>query len=144
MAIDEAITIIKAYRERLTDSVSTLLDGDIEAFDMAVEAMGQTRWIPVSEKMPDTGEDVLYCDVNGNGPSVSCGLVFINGDVMSEVKLSQICKYSGLPSPWQFFLDPTSLTKKQIKDLYETVHLNRIVAWMPLPKRYEPQERSGA
>lgn len=37
--IKEAVEIIKAYRQRLTDSVSTLLDGDIAAFDMAIEAM---------------------------------------------------------------------------------------------------------
>ena len=36
---DEAITIIKAYRQRLIESASNQLDGDIEAFNVAIEAM---------------------------------------------------------------------------------------------------------
>lgn len=37
--IKEAEEVIKAYRQMLTDSVSNQVDGDIEAFDMAIEAM---------------------------------------------------------------------------------------------------------
>lgn len=37
--IKEAVEVIKAYRQMLTDSVSNQIDGDIKAFDVAVEAM---------------------------------------------------------------------------------------------------------
>jgi hypothetical protein len=37
--IKEAVEVIKAYRQMLTDSVSNQVDGDIKAFDVAVEAM---------------------------------------------------------------------------------------------------------
>jgi hypothetical protein len=37
--IKEAVEVIKAYRQMLTDSVSNQIDGDIKAFDIAVEAM---------------------------------------------------------------------------------------------------------
>jgi len=39
--IKEAVEVIKAYRQMLTDSVSNQIDGDIKAFDVAVEAMEQ-------------------------------------------------------------------------------------------------------
>ena len=39
MTNNEAVTVIKAYRNNLTNSVSNLLDGDIEAFDMAIAAL---------------------------------------------------------------------------------------------------------
>ena len=49
----EALEIIKAYRQKLTDSVSNQLDKDIEAFDVAVEAIeskinGGYRWEKIS------------------------------------------------------------------------------------------------
>jgi hypothetical protein len=37
--IKEAVEVIKAYRQMLTDSVSNQIDEDIEAFDIAIEAM---------------------------------------------------------------------------------------------------------
>lgn len=54
--IKEAIEVIKAYRQTLTDSVSTLLDGDIKAFDMAVEAMEQ-----------EPCGDCIYCHEDSDG-----------------------------------------------------------------------------
>lgn len=41
MTREEAIEVIKAYRDKLTHSASNQLDGDIEAFNMAIEALEQ-------------------------------------------------------------------------------------------------------
>lgn len=41
MTREEAIEVIKAYRDKLTNSASNQLDGDIEAFDMAIKALSQ-------------------------------------------------------------------------------------------------------
>ena len=41
MTREEAIEIIKAYREKLNNSVSNQLDGDIKALDMAISALEQ-------------------------------------------------------------------------------------------------------
>lgn len=41
MTREKAIEVIKAYRDKLTHSVSNQLDGDIEAFDMAIKALEQ-------------------------------------------------------------------------------------------------------
>lgn len=39
MTREEVIEVIKAYRDKLTNSASNQLDGDIEAFDMAIDAL---------------------------------------------------------------------------------------------------------
>ena len=41
MTREEVIEVIKAYRDKLTHSVSNQLDGDIEAFDIAIKALEQ-------------------------------------------------------------------------------------------------------
>lgn len=41
MTKEEIIELIKAYRDKLIDSASNQLDGDIEAFEMAVKALEQ-------------------------------------------------------------------------------------------------------
>ena len=39
MTREEAIEVLKAYRNKLTNSVSNQLDGDIETFEMAISAL---------------------------------------------------------------------------------------------------------
>ena len=39
MTTEQAAEVLKAYRNRLTDSVSNQLDGDIQALDMAIQAL---------------------------------------------------------------------------------------------------------
>lgn len=39
MLKDQAILILSCYKDRLTSSCSNQLDGDIEAFDMAINAL---------------------------------------------------------------------------------------------------------
>ena len=42
-------------------------DAHYEALQMAIEALEQTRWIPVSERLPEVGSEVLVCfDFKGN------------------------------------------------------------------------------
>lgn len=41
MTKEEVIELIKVYRDKLIDSASNQLDGDIEAFEMAVKTLEQ-------------------------------------------------------------------------------------------------------
>lgn len=41
------------------------IDGTIEAIDMAIEALQQTAWIPVEERLPDIDQSVLICTKYG-------------------------------------------------------------------------------
>ena len=54
MTREEAIKKIKIVVEE-----SVIFEDELEAFDMAIEALEQTRWIPVSERLPEDGEEVL-------------------------------------------------------------------------------------
>jgi hypothetical protein len=38
-----------------------------EAEEMAIQALEQTQWIPVSERLPEEGVDVLACFYTGEG-----------------------------------------------------------------------------
>jgi hypothetical protein len=37
-----------------------------QALNVAIQALNQTSWIPVSEKPPQVGIDVLICDIEGD------------------------------------------------------------------------------
>lgn len=56
---EKAIEILKLYKQRLEESVSTELGNDIKAFETAIEALGETRWIPVSERLPESSGNYI-------------------------------------------------------------------------------------
>ena len=43
MTREEAIEVMKAYRDKVINSVSNQLDGDIKAFEMAIQALSQEQ-----------------------------------------------------------------------------------------------------
>ena len=61
MTDEEAIKIIKQFRDRQGNS-----SDDNEALDIAIKALEQTSWIPVSERLPEEETDVLVCNENGD------------------------------------------------------------------------------
>ena len=138
-AIKTIMTHVEHWHRLLRDKICDETEGKetIEAFLMAIEALNQNQWIPCEERLPDVNADVLYCDVNGNKPAISMGLLTLGGEVTDVAKLETICEYSDLPHPMTFIADPTSISSEQWKGLRELVHHNRIIAWMPLPKAYE-------
>lgn len=65
--IKEAVDVIKAYRQMLTDSVSNQIDGDIKAFDVAVEAMERESCDAISRQavidiLKDKWDLYMYAD----------------------------------------------------------------------------------
>ena len=58
MTREDAMLHMILRREELKNSVGDLAE-DIKAFDMAIEALEKTRWIPVSERFPEIGQYVL-------------------------------------------------------------------------------------
>ena len=62
MTREEAIRNIERFRDGLDSlSESTL----IQILDIAIEALEQTRWIPVSEALPSKGQVVLAIGEKG-------------------------------------------------------------------------------
>ena len=91
-----------------------------EALDMAIKALEQTTWIPVSERLPEIKQHVL----------LSCYGRVIYGRMISEDG------NSGYP----VFEICDSVGEKRPIVLETTVHskftTSRIIAWMPLPEPY--------
>ena len=66
MTNEEALDELNVIYERLShpedceQGVYSFRDGDyLEALDMAIKALEQTRWIPVSERLPEENEFVI-------------------------------------------------------------------------------------
>ncbi len=38
----------------------------LEAYKLAIKAIEQTTWIPVSERLPEDGRYVLFCDIDND------------------------------------------------------------------------------
>lgn len=91
-------------------------EGMSEAIDMAIQALEQIRWIPVLEKVPEVGSEVLVCfDFKGNR-SVYISHFYGDGE------------FHGL--------DDEYLTT-------EGRRYRKAVAWMPLPEPYTGAEMEG-
>ena len=81
----------------------------VEANKIAIKAIEQTTWIPVSERIPEKGRQILCC--NKYGSIFTSAVTYIKEDEYGH-KLAYFGKH------------------------YE------VIAWMPLPTPYEPQEES--
>ena len=99
----------------------------LTAYGMAIKALEQTTWIPVSERLPEIKQHVL----------LSCYGRVIYGRMISEDG------NSGYP----VFEICDSVGEKRPIVLETTVHskftTSRIIAWMPLPEPYKGGEQDG-
>lgn len=82
-----------------------------EAKQMGIEAIEQTRWIPVNERLPEEHKKVIVSDS-------------LNGIYIGEF-IDREESWGG---------------KRFINE--QGMHSKSVIAWMPLPQPYEPQERS--
>jgi hypothetical protein len=64
MTVDEAIELLKDKRFEINCKVNGTTQFS-KALEMAIEALEQTEWIPVSEKMPPIAQRVLVSATNG-------------------------------------------------------------------------------
>ena len=90
---------------------------DRDALDMAINLLKQTRWIPVSERLPEDGQHVM---VTFGGKIAFC-LAQDNNGTLTEI---------------------TSIISKDANVLWlypEDEWGDGYVAWMPLPQPYKAE-----
>ena len=112
MTTEKAIEILSGF-----GIINRYCTEDAEALDMAIKALEQTRWIPVSERLPEDGDTYLVT-IEYNGEVIGV-------DVASY---SQVDGY--IDKHWETFND----WKEDDDSCYH------VTAWMPLPEGYNAEE----
>ena len=72
MTREEAIEVIKAYRDNLTNSTSNQLDGDIKAFEMAIQALSQE---PLENIREEIASHIGGCGFLNDGLDVALEII---------------------------------------------------------------------
>ena len=103
MTEKEAIRLINAYLEidysRIPEMTVEKFD---EAMTMMMESFEKNQWIPVTERLPEEGPDILVCDIDGDIEVAHLSRLFRTeffssyGDKIKNVKA-----WMPLPEPWK-------------------------------------------
>ena len=101
MTKEDAMLHMILRREELKHSVGDL-DEDIKAFDMVIESLEQTRWIPVSERLPDAiGTYLVTLDYKEHGTGVTT-LWFHNKEIGWDLRVADVViAWMPLPQPYK-------------------------------------------
>ena len=122
MTREEAIAELSVLHERLSnpkdceDGIYDWEDGwYVEAIDIAIKALEQTRWIPCSERLPDEREERYWCCSEG-GYQFQCRWT----NDMYGLCANEYSKWG-----WHVMDKP---------------QYSRVIAWMPLPEVYRGED----
>ena len=105
MTNEEAIQILKPFRDMMVDQHGCPISDAVPALDLAISALSRDRWISVNDSLPEPRTDVLAA--------------WDDGEVWS---LWQSWANSEEDNPFTYFIDP----------IEGTTHY--VTHWMPLPE----------
>ena len=150
MTKEEAIKGITKIRKGYTAAYAEIAEEDVKAFEMAIEALEQSQWIPCDKKLPN--EDEMY--YNGVGidgvRKVSDRVLAIDskGFIRCGYFISSMWDhpYHGTGRIVNCYTDPLKACwefgdhYKQDPENWIGGGKGDIVAWMPLPEPYKGGE----
>ena len=90
MTIDEALEVL--------DTIPTIGE-QVDALEMAIKALEQPRWIPVSERLPESDDEVLVTDDAGGLAVV--GIDWFDSDSNRWWCSQNVTAWMPLPSSYQ-------------------------------------------
>lgn len=102
-------------------------DEEYEAYQRAIDAVEQTTWIPVSERLPEEYGEYLITWKNPKYPKSYIGIC--------ECEITDVYDHEHNRFEVEWLFDG------YITNAYPDSY---VIAWQPLPKPYEPQEREEA
>lgn len=111
-----------------------MVDEECEALGMAIKALEQTRWIPVTERLPETDNEGSINNYNV--------LLFVKNKTHPERepqiylgKLAHIKGNDGSGNFWGIEIKPSDWT------IWGWSYINEpeVIAWMPLPEPYKAE-----
>lgn len=112
MTREEAIAFFKDMNE--------CTYGNLEAVEMAIKALEQTRWVPVSEGLPKKDGEYLVT------VSSFCGEIVFKCSFAMD--LHKVDKYNFAEHKYGFY---------GIDSEWGSYGINDVIAWMPLPEPYK-------
>lgn len=111
LTIKQAVGELKAMKKHIEPYMSVV---GVVAYDMAIKALGQTRWIPISERLP---EEHMYCLITVEITPYDCSSSY-------EVQTSW---FDGRNFIYNTYIDDHIVAKRSV------------IAWMPLPEPYKAE-----
>lgn len=103
MKPDEAIEILKNMKWSITTKFNAV-NNSTRALDLAISALEkqeQDRWIPVTERLPEYGQVVMWC--NENGSVFSSAITYKRGDdwaIGKRHRYKSVLAWRPLPEPY--------------------------------------------
>ena len=125
MTKEEATRVLKLERDSWSANPNLKVDQRLyDAFDVAIKALEQTRWIPVSERLPEKDGEYLVAVRS------FCGLPSYIDVLNFATDLHKVYAYNFPEHKCGFWEYDAEWGCDEVDD---------VMAWMPLPEEYKEE-----